>query len=98
MNNEKMIARKNGFILLGQSGAGKSTLLNALLGKDIALAKTSSTLVTQETTVYYHKLKNGLMITILDTPWLIGEGYNGTDIKNEKHLLEIKKKISDEKI
>ena len=86
-NNEKMIARKNGFILLGQSGAGKSTLLNVISGEDIASVKGSYTLVTQETTVYYHKLKNGQMISILDTPGLIDENI----ITNEKLLLEIKK-------
>ena len=95
---EKDQARKNGFILGGKTGSGKSTLLNALIGRDIAEVKKGADSVTQETTVYFYKLKNGKMITILDTPGLMDPKYLDNPNIDNIHLKEIREKISDEKI
>lgn len=95
---EKDQARKNGFILGGKTGSGKSTLLNALIGRDIAEVKKGADSVTQETTVYFYKLKNGKMITILDTPGLMDPKYLDNPNIDNIHLKEIRDKISGEKI
>ena len=95
---EKQEARKNGFILAGKTGTGKSTLLNAIIGEEIARVEKSANSVTQETTVYYYKLNNGRMITILDTPGLMDpKALNDPNIDNV-HLKEINEKIWIEKI
>ena len=95
---EKEEARKNGFILGGKTGTGKSTLLNALIGRDIAEVKKGADSVTQETTVYFYKLKNGKMIAILDTPGLMDPKYLDNPNIDNIHLNEIRKKINEEKI
>ena len=95
---EKDQARKNGFILGGKTGSGKSTLLNAIIGRDIAEVKKGADSVTQETTVYFYKLKNGKMITILDTPGLMDPKYLDNPNIDNIHLREIREKISAEKI
>ena len=93
-SSEKQEARKNGFILLGKTGVGKSTLLNVIIDKEIAETKNSSSLNTKNTSVYYHKLKNGKMVAILDTP---GLSDLPPDIKN-LYLKEIIQTIQDENI
>ena len=61
-------ARNNRFIFVGKTGSGKSTLMNILLGENIYKVKRSANAVTTETKSFYYKLKNGRMITVLDTP------------------------------
>ena len=95
---EKDEARKNGFILGGKTGSGKSTLLNAIIGRDMALVKKGADSVTQDTTAYFYKLKNGKMITILDTPGLMDPKYLDNPNIDNIHLREIREKISAEKI
>jgi GTPase Era involved in 16S rRNA processing len=95
---EKKKAKENGFILGGKTGAGKSTLLNAIIDRELAEVRKSADSVTQETTVYYYKLKNGKMITILDTPGLMDpKALNDPNIDNV-HLTEITEIIQDENI
>ncbi len=95
---EKAQARKNGFILCGKTGTGKSTLLNAILGEEIAIVKKSAESVTQKTTVYYYKLRNDKMISILDTPGLMDpKALNNPNIDNV-HLEDIRDTIRAEKI
>ena len=90
---EKDQARKNGFILCGKTGTGKSTLLNAILGEEIAVVKKSAESVTQQTTVYYYKLRNDKMISILDTPGLMDpKALNNPNIENV-HLDDIRDTI-----
>lgn len=95
---EKKEARKNGFILGGKTGAGKSTLLNAIIGQEIAIVKKDSSSVTQETTVYYYKLKSGKMITILDTPGLMDTNSIKDPNVDNIHLDEIRKKVFEENV
>lgn len=95
---EKKKAKENGFILGGKTGAGKSTLLNAIIGRELAVVKKSADSVTQETTVYYYKLENGKMITILDTPGLMDpKALKDPNIDNV-HLTKITETIQDENI
>ena len=95
---EKKKAKENGFILGGKTGAGKSTLLNAIIGRELAEVKKDSDSVTQETTVYYYKLENGKMITILDTPGLMDpKALKNPNIDNV-HLSKITEKIQEENI
>jgi GTPase Era involved in 16S rRNA processing len=82
----------------GKTGAGKSTLLNAIIDRELAEVKKSADSVTQETTVYYYKLKNGKMITILDTPGLMDpKALNDPNIDNV-HLTKITEIIQEENI
>ena len=97
-DKEKREARKNGFILGGKTGAGKSTLLNAIIGQEIAIVKKDSSSVTQETTVYYYKLKSGKMITILDTPGLMDTNSIKDPNVDNIHLDEIRKKVFEENV
>jgi GTPase Era involved in 16S rRNA processing len=95
---EKSQAKENGFILGGKTGAGKSTLLNAIIGKELALVKKDANSVTKDTTIYYYKLTNGKMITILDTPGLMDpKALKDPNIDNV-HLAQITKTIQTENI
>ena len=89
-------AKKNGFVLTGKTGAGKSTFINVLLGKETAKVERSSIRV-KEPQVYYHRLKNGKCISLLDTPGLSDTDINEEDI-DKKHLKNIEEIISKEKI
>ena len=90
-------AKKNGFILTGKTGAGKSTFINVLLGKETAKVERSLSKVTRDPQVYYHRLKNGKCISLLDTPGLSDTDINEEDI-DKKHLKKIEETISKEKI
>ena len=90
-------AKKNGFILTGKTGAGKSTFINVLLGKETAKVERSLIKVTPEPQVYYHRLKNGKCISLVDTPGLSDTDINEEDI-DKKHLKNIEETISKEKI
>ena len=50
---EKEIAKKNGFIISGKTGSGKTTLLNAIFGKKMGKVERSAKRVTEKSTVYY---------------------------------------------
>ena len=97
---ELNIARQNGFILTGKTGSGKSTLLNVLFNKKVTEAKPCAFAVTKNPSVFYLKLKNGTCISLVDTPGLSDPEITSRDETNldEKHLKDIEKVISEEKI
>lgn len=93
-------ARQNGFILTGKTGTGKSTLLNVIFGQEVAEAKKNAFAVTKVSQVYYHKLQNGKLVALVDTPGLSDPDIisnNKEDLDNI-HLKGIEKAISEEKI
>ena len=97
-DEEKEKAKENGFILIGKTGAGKTTILNAIFNKVVGKAVNIAKSVTKITSIYYYKLKNGNVISLVDTPGL-GDSER-TENKNidKMHLDGITKAISDEKI
>ena len=95
---EKKEARKNGFIFVGKTGAGKSTLINVLLGEEKCKVERSADRVTTDTTTYYHKLKSGKMITVLDTPGLCDPNKINNENTDNIHLKGIKDVIMKESI
>ena len=95
---EKDKARQNGFLLGGKTGSGKSTLLNVLCNKDYAQTARGATAVTKESTVYYHKLKDGQYISIIDTPGLSDPNMIQNKEQDNIHLKGIKKVIKEESI
>ena len=99
-DTELNTARQNGFILTGKTGTGKSTLLNVILGKDIAVAKSQASAVTKESQVYYIKLNNGMLVSLVDTPGLSDPDIIALDKKDldKHHLKGIEKVVSEEKI
>jgi predicted GTPase len=98
--NEKEIneAKKNGFVFVGITGAGKSTLINVLLGEEKCKVGRSADRVTKETKAYYHKLKSGKMITVLDTPGLCDPKKIINENTDNIHLEGIKEVIMKESI
>lgn len=95
---EKELAKKNGFIISGKTGAGKTTLLNAIFGKEMGKVERSAKRVTTESCVYYYRLENKQCIAIIDTPGLSDtEKLTNEDIDNI-HLEGITKVISKENI
>ena len=99
-DEELNTARQNGFILTGKTGTGKSTLLNVIFGKDIALAKSQASAVTKDSQVYYIKLNNGMLVSLVDTPGLSDPDIIALDKKDldKHHLKGIEKVVSEEKI
>ena len=67
-DEEKEKAKQNGFILVGKTGTGKTTILNAIFNKVVGKVESSAESVTKITLIYYYKLKNGNVITLVDTP------------------------------
>ena len=68
-----------------------------LLGKETAKVERSLNKVTTDPQVYYHRLKNGKCISLVDTPGLSDTDINEEDI-DKKHLKNIEETISKEKI
>lgn len=95
---EKEEAKNNGFILVGKTGNGKTTLLNAIFGKEVGKADNSAQSVTQESKVYYYKLTNGKVVTLIDTPGLGDSNKTFKEDIDDQHLQGITKIISDENI
>ena len=94
---ERIKAKENSFILAGKTGSGKTTLLNTIFGKNISKVEKSSKSGTQESSIYYYKLKNGINISIIDTPGLSDTNTNNINIDNT-HLEGIIKLILKEQI
>ena len=89
------VARLNGFVLTGKIGWGKSTLLNVIFDQQFAIAKKDAFAVTKKCQVYYLKLKNGICISLIDTPGLSDHDIvcnNKKDLDNI-HLKGIEKAI-----
>ena len=99
-NEELDLARENGFILVGKTGSGKSTLLNVIFDKEVAEVKRSAFAVTTEPQVYYLKLKNGLCISLVDTPGLSDPIIISKEQKllDNIHLAKIEMAIAEENI
>ena len=97
-DKEKEEARDNGFILVGKTGTGKTTILNATFNKVVGKAMNTAISVTKSSTVYYYKLKNGRVITLIDTPGLGDTERTETENIDQIHLNGITKAISDENI
>ena len=95
---EKEEARQNGFILVGKTGNGKTTLLNAIFNKEVGISSDSAESVTKESKVYFYKLTNGKVVTLIDTPGLGDADKTINKDIDDKHLQGITKVISDEKI
>ena len=94
---ELNVARLNGFVLTGKIGWGKSTLLNVIFDQQFAIAKKDAFAVTKKCQVYYLKLKNGMCISLMDTPGLSDHDIvcnNKKDLDNI-HLKGIEKTISE---
>ena len=68
-DEEKEKAKQNGFILVGKTGTGKTTILNAIFNKVVGKAVNIAKSVTKIKSIYYYKLKNGNVISLVDTPW-----------------------------
>ena len=97
-DKEKEEAKENGFILVGKTGTGKTTILNAIFNKVVGKAENTAISVTKISTVYYYKLKNGHVITLIDTPGLGDTERTETENIDQIHLNGITKAISDENI
>ena len=97
-DKEKEEAKDNGFILVGKTGTGKTTILNAIFNKVVGKAMNTAISVTKSSTVYYYKLKNGHVITLIDTPGLGDTERTETENIDQIHLNGITKAISDENI
>lgn len=95
---EKERAKENGFILVGKTGTGKTTILNAIYNKVVGKAVSTCESVTKISSVYYYKLKNGNVITLIDTPGLGDTERTENDNIDKIHLNGITKAISDQNI
>ena len=97
-DEEKEKAKQNGFILVGKTGTRKTTILNAIFNNVVGKVESSSESVTKITSIYYYKLKNGNVITLIDTPGLADSERIEYENIDKMHLDGITKSISDEKI
>ena len=97
-DEEKEKAKENGFTLVGKSGTGKTTILNAIFNKVVGKVESSAKSVTKITSIYYYKLKNGNVISLVEIPGL-GDSERTKNKNIDKiHSDGITKAISDEKI
>ena len=97
-DEEKEKAKQNGFILVGKTGTGKTTILNAIFNKVVGKAVNTAKSVTKITSIYYYKLKNGNVISLVDTPGLADSERTENKNIDKMHLDGITKAISKEKI
>ena len=97
-DEEKEKAKQNGFIVVGKTGTGKTTILNAIFNKVVGKVESSAESVTKITSIYYYKLKNGNVISLVDTPGLADSERTENKNIDKMHLDGITKAISDEKI
>ena len=97
-DEEKEKAKQNGFILVGKTGTGKTIILNAIFNKVVGKVESSAESVTKITSIYYYKLKNGNVISLVDTPGLADSERTENKNIDKMHLDGITKAISDEKI
>ena len=97
-DEEKEKAKQNGFILVGKTGTRKTTILNAVFNKVLGEVESSAESVTKITSIYYYKLKNGNVISLVDTPGLADSERTEKENIDKMHLDGITKAISDEKI
>ncbi|KAK3828305.1 MAG: AIG1 family-domain-containing protein [Benniella sp.] len=83
-------AREFTVVALGKSGEGKSTLLNAILGKELFLAKASVSEVTKvvnQATNHFLNIASNPVIHCIDTPSFNGQLHNPDRVKEIGVLL-----------
>ena len=97
-DEEKEKAKQNGFILVGKTGTEKTTILNAIFNKVVGKAVNIAKSVTKNSSIYYYKLKNGNVISLVDTPGLADSERTENKNIDKMHLDGITKAISEEKI
>ena len=95
---EKEEAKQNGFILVGKTGTGKTTVLNMMFNKVVGKVAKSFISCTEESSVYYYKLKNGKTVSLVDTPGLSDSSKTENKNIDKLHLEGISDIIVQEKI
>ena len=95
---EKEEAKQNGFILVGKTGTGKTTVLNMMFNKIVGKVAKSFISCTEESSVYYYKLKNGKSVSLVDTPGLSDSSKTENKNIDKLHLEGISDIIVQEKI
>ena len=94
---EKEEGKHNGFILVGKTGAGKSTLLNVIFNKEVSGTPLKDS-DFDKIKIYYYKLTNGKVVSLLDTPGIIDDFMKEERNMDFIHLNKIKKIINKEKV
>ncbi|KAF9956967.1 hypothetical protein BGZ65_002316 [Modicella reniformis] len=83
-------AREFTIVALGKSGEGKSTILNAIMGKEVFLAKASVSEVTKvvsQATNHFLNIATNPVIHCIDTPSFNGQLHNTERVKEIGVLL-----------
>ena len=93
---EKEEAKLNGFILVGKKGVGKTTIVNTIFNK--VMCKNTWKEIINTITIYYYKLTNGKVVSLVDTPGFEYIEKTNKNNTNNIHLEKIIKVISEAKI
>ncbi|RXW15983.1 hypothetical protein EST38_g9870 [Candolleomyces aberdarensis] len=80
---------KKTIAIVGDSGVGKSAFINAFFGKEVAQVSSETYMCTRAVEGFNYKRKDGLVLSLVDTPGFNGYVQDSKDVKTDFQILQM---------
>ncbi|RXW18002.1 hypothetical protein EST38_g7862 [Candolleomyces aberdarensis] len=80
---------KKTIAIVGDSGVGKSAFINALFGEEVAQVSSGTCMCTRTIEEFSYERKDGLVLSLVDTPGFNGYDQDSKDVKTDTQILQM---------